>query len=232
MDPQTAEHQQPSRQFRVRVLPLLQEEATILQLIPGHQMSQSRPMRGEQVLRPIPDPVVQPAPEAEPQHIQGQAPVRAAALVTHGRQHRPAVHPDIQDQAQDHGAVQATQGQVPVHGAARATQGQVQVQAIQDQARLQAVVQATQDQVQVHEAARVTQDQALLQGAVQAIQGRVQVHEAAQVTQDQVHHHVAARHHREGPAVRAGHPAAAQDPVTGGKKQFTYYFSLKHLSNS
>ena len=37
VDLQTAEHQQPSRQFRVLVLPLLQEEVTTLQLIPGRQ---------------------------------------------------------------------------------------------------------------------------------------------------------------------------------------------------
>lgn len=174
-------------------------------------------MRGEQVLLLIPDLVVQPAPEAELQHIQGQVPVQTAGQVTHGRQHRRAVHQAIQDQAQDHGAAQVTRNQV-------------QVQAIPDQARLHAVVQATQDQAPVHEAARVIQDQAHHPGAAQAIQDRVPVHEAAQVTQDQVRHHVAA-HLREGPAVRAGHPAAVQDPVTGDRKQFTYYFSIKHLSN-
>jgi hypothetical protein len=201
---QIAEHQQPSQQCRVLVLPQLLKEETTLPLIQGLQMLQSRPMRGEQVLQHIRDLVVQPGPGAVLQLIQDRHHVRAAVQVIHGRLHHLAV-------------VQAIQNQARLPEAARVTQSQAQVQATQDQARLP-------------EAAQVTQGQARLRAVVQATQDQAQVHEAAQVIQDQARLHVAA-HHPEGPAVRAGHQVA-QDQEAGDKIQITYYFSPKHLSNS
>ena len=81
------------------------------------------------------------------------------------------------------------------------------VQAIHGQALVLEAAQVTQGQVPVQEAAQVTQDQALLQGAVRP----------------------------EGPVVRADHQVAgaqARGPAAGDKKQFTYYYLSKHLSNT
>jgi hypothetical protein len=210
---QIAEHQQPSQQCRVLVLPLLLKEETTLPLIQGRQVLQSRPMRGEQVLQHIPDLVVQPVPGAVLQLIKDRHHVQAPVQVIHGRLRHLAVVQAIQDQAR-------------LPEAARVTQGQAQDQAIQDQARLPEAAQVTRDQVPVE----ATQGQARLPEAAQATHGQAQVHEAAQATQDQARLHVAV-HHPEDPVVRAGHQVA-QDQEAGDKIQITYYFSPKHLSNS
>jgi len=194
-------------------------------------------MTGEQVLQPIQDLMVQLAQEVVLRHIadlalhqntQDQALAREAAQVIHGQARVQAVVQVTQDQVLLQAVVQAIPGQALAHEAAQATHGQARVQATQDQAPAQ----ATQNQARLQGVVPAIHGQALVHEAAQVTHGQVPVRGAAQVTQDQALLHVVV-HHPEGPAaVRAGHPAEAQDPAAGDKKQFTYYYFLKHLSNT
>ncbi len=236
----TAEHRQPNQQIRLHVLLQLQEEATTLQPIQGLRLLRNHPMIGEPVLQPIQDLAGQPEQGAVLLHIanqalhqntldlaqaheaarvihgqareavqatHGQLHHREAAQVTRSQAHRLAAVRDIHSPAQVHAAAQVT------HGQARVTQGQALVQAIQGQARLHGAVQAIQDQ------ARVTPDP-------------VPVHEAAQVIQVLLREAVRVHPPEGQAAVRADHQAEARGPAPGDKKQFTYYYFLKHLSNT
>jgi hypothetical protein len=231
----TAEHQQPNQQFRLHVLLQLQEEVTTLRLIQGLLPLQSQYMRGERVLLPIQDLEGQPqqgvvlqhiADQALHQSIQDQVQVHEAAQVTHG-QLREAVRV-THDQQHHPAAVQDIHSRTQAHEAARVTHGQAQAQATPDQAHLRGVVQAIQDQAPLQGVAQVIQDQA----QAQATQGPVLVHVAAQVIQVLLHAAVRVHQPEDQAAVRADHPEEAQDPAPGDKKQFTYYYFLKHLSNS